>query len=141
MARKLIALIFVIFSVPSIFAQEVTEGVDLNSTSEKTRTIDKKFVIVSIALFSSAVYDTETTFACVNSGRCREANPVAAPFINSGRPATYGFLAGTSSGMLYFGYRLKKSDNPALRKVWWLPPVMSIVAHGATGSLNLRFVF
>ncbi len=127
-AIRLITLIclFVGFGVNNSFAQQ------------GAKVLDKKFFAVSAALAISSIYDVESTKLSINSGLGRESNPIMAPFINSGRPAAYVYLAGLNSGSLYFAYRLKKHKDPHIRRLWWIVPVCEIVSHVFAGSSNLR---
>jgi hypothetical protein len=121
--------LFVGFSASYSFAQQDVEA------------LDKKFFAVSAALWGSTIFDTETTFSCIELGACREGNPIMQPFYKAGRPATYGFYAGVNGAVLYSSYRLRKSSNPTARKLWWVIPVVMTVSHALAGGTNLRFSF
>jgi len=104
---------------------------------------DRPFIMVSTALVASTIYDAETTYAGYNDRHpgVHEANPIARPFVKAGRPALYGFELGADAAVLYAAYRMKNSDSPTWRKVWWILPVTVTVGHVAAGTANLRFVF
>lgn len=105
------------------------------------KAIDKKFVGLGVALFTATTFDLETTFNCVQRHTCRETNPLLAPLIKSGRPATYAFEGGLNTGIMYMAYKLRKSHNPVARKIWWVVPVAGIGLHTFAGGANLRFSF
>jgi len=105
------------------------------------RGLDKKFWSLAAGLTAATTYDIETTYACINTGKCRESNPLMRPFIEAGRPASYGFAMGINTGIMYAAHRLRNSNNPSVKKLWWLIPVVAIGLHGTAGSLNLRYVF
>lgn len=104
-------------------------------------TIDRPFILVSGALIASTIFDAETTYAGYKDPNVHEANPIARPFVEAGRPALYAFEFASDAAILYVAYRMKKSDSPALRKGWWIIPVVVTVGHVAAGGANLRFVF
>ena len=105
----------------------------------QTKVVDTRFLINSSFLVGSSAFDVETTFAALKNPHVREGNPIMKPFVNLGRPATYSFVGGMDAGSIYFSYRMKKSDKPGLRKLWWIGPVSASVAHCFVGGLNLRF--
>mgnify|MGYP001559649343 CR=1 FL=1 len=124
----------------ALFCLIVGSSASSSFAQQDVKIIDKKFLAVGAALVVSSVYDVETTKLCVNAKLCREASPIMAPFINSSRPAAYGYLAGLNSGSLYFAYHLKGHKNPRIRRLWWVVPISQIVGHSLVGSFNLRFV-
>lgn len=115
-------------------------GASSSFAQQEVKAFDKKFFAVSAALIASSVYDVETTFSGIKSGRLKEGNPLMVPFVNSGRPAYYSIVMSSNAGALYFGYRFKKSSYPQLRRFWWIVPITGIVIHGLGGSINLKFV-
>ncbi len=132
---SLFTMTLLISSLASAQGQEIEKG-DKGG-------IDTKFVLVAGSLVASTVFDTEITFAAINNPeiRVREGNPVMRPFVNTGRPATYAFLGGVDAGIVYVSYRMKKSTNPAIRKLWWVVPVAAMSGHAFAGGFNLRFTF
>lgn len=104
----------------------------------KQKVVDQKFKLVTTALFVSTIYDIETTFTGKKRcSTCYEANPIARPFVKSGRPAMYGFAFAVNGLATYSAYEMKKHH----KKYWWLVPVIATTTHCVAGSLNLRFVF
>ena len=132
--------LFARFGASALFAQQDIKVVTAD-TDKKAKIIDKKFLIVSSALFASTFFDAETTFSCIKAGTCREGNPLMQPFFRNGRPAVYGFCAGVNGAFLYSSYCLRKSSNPTVRKLWWVIPVTMTVSHVIIGGANLRFSF
>ena len=92
----------VVFLFPSLV---LAQG---GNSSDKV--VDTKFVIVASSLVASTIFDVEATFAAIKNPAIsvREANPIMRPFVNAGRPATYAFLGGVNTGMVYVSYRMKK---------------------------------
>jgi len=135
MKRMLISLFAMAMLVSSsASAQEVKR-------EKIAKIVDTKFIVVTSSLATSTIFDTETTFVAIKNPGVREANPVMRPFVNAGRPATYAFLGGVDTGIVYFSYRMKKSTNPTIRKLWWVLPVVATASHGFAGGFNLRFTF
>lgn len=136
MNRILIPLFVVIMLTPhSALAQEEVKN--------NNEIVDTKFVVIASSLVAFTVFDVETTFAALKNPRVsvREGNPVMRPFVNRGRPATYAFLGGVDAGVIYASYRMKKSTNPAIRKLWWVVPIAMMASHAFAGGANLRFSF
>jgi len=135
MKSTIVSLLAVALLIPSLVSAQ-GQGIE---NSDKV--VDTKFVFISSSLVASTVFDVETTFAVIKNPEInvREGNPVIRPFINAGRPATYAFLGGVDTSIIYFSYRMKKSTNPTIRKLWWVLPVVATASHGFAGGLNLRF--
>lgn len=83
---------------------------------------------------SAAFFDAWSTRAAVNRG-AQETNPFLKPFANSAAmyPAAQAFPA----AMDYVGYRMLRSNNRVLRKLWWVPQTVSTVASFSAGIHNL----
>ena len=106
------------------------------------KVLDKKFWSLAAGLAAATIYDIETTYAGLNRCKtCRESNPVMRHVVEAGRPTLYGVAMGINTGIMYVAHRLRNSNNPSSKKLWWLPPVIAIGVHGTVGSLNLRYVF
>lgn len=107
------------------------------------KVLDKKFWGLAAGLTAATIYDIETTYAGLNRCEtCREGNPLMRHVVEAGRPASYGVAMGLNAGLMYYSYRLRKSNNSSGKKrLWWLLPTIAIGAHGVAGSLNLRYVF
>lgn len=107
------------------------------AAQEQERVADRQFIVLSSALVLSSIYDAETTARGLeNCHTCREANPIAKPFTDMGRPGIYGFALATDAAMIFVAYRLKQRGS----RWWWTPLVAGTVIHGAAGTANLRFV-
>lgn len=134
--KRIILLFAVALLIPSLSSAQGQVG-------KGDKITDAKFVLITSSLVASTVFDVETTFAAIKNPaiRGREGNPIMRPFINAGRPATYAFLGGVDTGLVYISYRMKKSTNPATRKLWWIVPVVSTASHAFAGGFNLRFTF
>lgn len=103
------------------------------------KVFDSAFGVVAGSLIVSSVFDVETTALALRHGG-RELNPVLRPFVHSGKTANYVVLGAVNTGALYVAYRMKRSANPAVRKIWWVFPVAMVVSHGVAGSINIRAI-
>jgi hypothetical protein len=104
----------------------------------RTKVVDTKFLLTAGVLAGSSAFDIETTFGALKHANAREGNPIMKPLVERGRPATYSFVGVMDAGSVYFSYRMKKSNSPGLRKLWWIGPVTASAAHCFVGGLNLR---
>lgn len=127
----------------SLFAMAmlVSSSASAQEIKKSDKIVDTKFIVITSSLVASTIFDAETTFVAIKNPRVYETNPVMRPFINAGRPATYAFLGGVDTGIIYASYRMKKSTNPIIRKLWWVMPVAAITGHAFTGSFNLGLTF
>jgi hypothetical protein len=130
--------IFSLFAAVVLLFPSLVLAQEVNSSD---KIVDTKFVVVASSLVASTIFDVETIFTAINNHGARELNPFMRPFVNAGRPATYAFVAGVNTGIIYASYRMKKSANPDFRKIWWLMPVTVAASHAIAGGFNLRFVF
>jgi len=102
------------------------------------RVVDRKFVFLGIGLTSAMSLDVYSTFrANAWCPRCREDNPYAAPFVSRGPGATFAAGALFDTGMLGLTAAMRKSSNPAVRHIWWLPSVAVITGHALAIQHNL----
>lgn len=108
-----------------------------NLAQAQDKTADKTFWTVSSALIGSSIYDIESTYFVLDKceKKCREANPIARPFIERGRPWAYAFQGSINAGLLYYSYRLKEDGN----KLWYIPPLIVTAGHVAGGTWNIQF--
>ncbi len=74
----------------------------------------------------------------VETGAGQEANPFLKPFANS--TAIYAATQVSPAVMDYLGKRMMVSQNPALRKLWWIPQLMGSGMSFAAGAHNMGVV-
>jgi hypothetical protein len=87
---------------------------------------------------AGAGFDAWTTRQAVSSGYGREANPFMKPFANSN--AIYAATQVSPAVMDYLGKRMMASQNPAIRRLWWIPQLMGTSMSFAAGAHNLGVV-
>ena len=115
--------------------------VDVTATLPKPKAVDRKFTVLGAALVAAMATDTYSTFKSVDwCPRCHEANPYVAPFVKRGPSVTYPAGLGFDAGVLVLSAAMRKSDNIALRRVWWLPAAALIAGHSMAirNNFNLR---
>ena len=130
----------IIFSLFAVATLLISSSASAQEIERNDKIVDAKFILVSSSLVASTVFDVETTFANLKKPGVYEGNPPMRSVVNAGRPATYAFAGGVNTGIIYVSYRIKKSKNPNIRKLWWLIPVISTVSHTFAGGFNFRFV-
>ena len=119
----------------AIVAVMVSIATPVNA-QEPARIADREFILLSGGLVMSSLFDAYTTNRALESCMtCREANPIARPFVEAGPVGTYGFALGTSALMIGGAYYLKRRGY---RWRWVL--IAGTVTHVAVGGLNLRYV-
>src|SRR5215831_6818238 len=87
---------------------------------------------------AGAAFDAWTTRRAISGGYGREANPFLKPFANSN--AIYAAIQVSPAVMDFLGKRLMLSQNPWIRKVWWLPQTAGASASLLAGRHNLGVV-
>jgi hypothetical protein len=90
------------------------------------------------AAHAAAGFDAWTTRRAISSGYGREANPFLKPFASSN--AIYAAIQVSPSFMDFLGKRMMVSQNPWIRKVWWLPQTAGASASILAGRHNLGVV-
>lgn len=99
--------------------------------------VDKKFLALGLVLGSAMTFDTYSTFQSLSwCPTCREANPYAEPFVNRGPVAAYSMGVAFDVSVMGAAAAMRKSANPALRKIWWAPAALLIVGHGLAARHN-----
>jgi hypothetical protein len=84
---------------------------------------------------AAAGFDAWTTRHAISGGYGREANPLMKPFANSN--AIYAAIQVSPALMDFLGKRMMVSQNPWLRKVWWLPQAAGASVSLLAGKHNL----
>lgn len=87
---------------------------------------------------AGAVFDAWSTRRAISSGSGQEANPFLKPFANSN--AIYAATQVSPAVMDYIGKRMMTSQNPWIRRVWWIPQVAGGGMSFAAGAHNMGVV-
>ena len=90
------------------------------------------------ASHAGAAFDAWTTRRAISSGYGQEANPFLKPF--AGSNAIYAATQVSPAVMDYLGKRMMTSQNPGIRKLWWIPQVMGASMSFAAGAHNMGVV-
>jgi hypothetical protein len=100
---------------------------------------DKKFWFLSVAMNSTMVADTWSTFdALKRCSVCYEADPMAAPFVARGPGATLAAGEALDVSVMVVAAKMKGSDRPFFRRVWWVIPVALTTGHLLALQHNMR---
>jgi hypothetical protein len=106
---------------------------------DERNVLDKKFWTVAIALSVSMTMDTKSTFDVFERcHRCSEADPYARPFVNRGPLVAFAAGAAFDIGVMYLVAKMKGSEHPVFRRIWWGIPVSMTVGHLAAYQHNLH---
>jgi hypothetical protein len=87
---------------------------------------------------AAAGFDAWSTRRAVSGGYGREANPFLKPFANSN--AIYAAIQVSPALMDFLGKRMMVSQNPLIRKFWWLPQTAGASVSFVVGRHNLGVV-
>jgi hypothetical protein len=91
-----------------------------------------------VAGHGGAAFDAWTTRRAISGGYGQEANPFLRPFANSN--AIYAVTQVSPAFMDYLGKRMMVSQNPWIRKLWWVPQVAGTGMSFAAGAHNMSVV-
>ena len=87
---------------------------------------------------AGAAFDAWSTRRAVSGAYGQEANPFLKPFANSN--AIYAATQVSPAVMDYLGKRMMTSQNPWIRKLWWVPQVAGSGMSFAAGAHNVGVV-
>src|SRR5215472_6237979 len=87
---------------------------------------------------AGAAFDAWSTRRAISSGAGQEANPFLKPFANSN--AIYAATQVSPAVMDYLGKRMMTSQNPGIRRLWWIPQVLGSGMSFAAGAHNVGVV-
>lgn len=87
---------------------------------------------------AGAAFDAWSTRRAISGGYGQEANPFLKPFANSN--AIYAATQVSPAVMDYLGKRMMVSQNPWIRKLWWVPQVAGSGMSFAAGAHNMSVV-
>jgi hypothetical protein len=90
------------------------------------------------ASHGAAAFDAWTTRRAISGGYGTEGDPLQRPFANSG--AIYATTQVVPALMDFLGHRMMRSENPTLRKFWWIPQAASTSVSLGAGIHNYRVV-
>ena len=90
------------------------------------------------ASHGAAAFDAWTTRRAITGGYGTEGDPLQRPFANSG--AIYATTQIVPALMDYMGHRMMRSENPVIRKFWWVPQAASTGVSLGAGIHNDRVV-
>ena len=84
---------------------------------------------------AGAAFDAWSTRRAISSGYGQEANPFLKPFASSN--AIYAATQVSPAVMDYLGKRMMTSQNPGIRRLWWVPQVLGGGMSFAAATHNI----
>jgi hypothetical protein len=93
----------------------------------------RTWMLLSASSHSAAGFDAWTTRRNIRSGQV-ELNPVLKPFANSN--AIYAATQVGPAVTDYVGWRMMRSRNRVVRRLWWVPQVASAAVSLTCGIKN-----
>lgn len=94
----------------------------------------RKWIALALAEHGAAAFDAYTTRQAIGRGAV-EADPLMRPF--AGSPSIYAAIQIAPLAMDYVARRMQRSENPVLRKMWWLPQSGGTAIFLFSGTHNL----
>ncbi len=91
-----------------------------------------------VAGHSGAAFDAWSTRRAISGGYGQEANPFLRPFAKSN--AIYAATQVSPAFMDFLGKRMMVSQNPWIRKLWWVPQVAGTGMSFASAAHNVSLV-
>ena len=94
----------------------------------------KEWIALAAAEHGAAAFDAYSTRQAIGRGAV-EADPMMRPFADS--PGIYAAIQVAPLALDYAARRLQRSQNPLLRKMWWLPQTGGTAMFLFSGAHNL----
>lgn len=107
-----------------------------SSESKEAAPSRRSWLILSAAGHTAATLDAYSTRRAIAMGGV-ESNPLIRPFAHS--PAIYAALQTDPLVLNYVGYRLQRSQNKFLRRIWWVPQSVGIAASFGAAMHDLGY--
>jgi hypothetical protein len=98
----------------------------------------KMWYALTIAGSGGAAFDAWSTRRAISGGYGQEANPFLRPFAKSN--AIYAATQVSPAFMDFLGKRMMVSQNPWIRKLWWVPQVAGTGMSFASAAHNVSLV-
>lgn len=97
----------------------------------------RKWLALGMAVHGAAAFDAYTTRQAIGRGAV-EADPMMRPFATS--PSIYAAIQIAPLALDYAARRMQRSENPIIRKMWWLPQSGGTAMYLFSGTHNLGVV-
>ncbi|HLZ92979.1 MAG TPA: hypothetical protein VKQ28_14795 [Candidatus Acidoferrum sp.] len=108
------------------------------SRPRETRRQRIAWYTLAVAGHGAAAFDAYTTRLALSGNYGVESNPLLRPFAHSN--ALYAVTQVSPAVMDYIGKRMMVSENPWLRKLWWVPQAAGSGFSVFAGTHNLSVV-
>lgn len=107
---------------------------NLNVRSVEETPSRRKWIALAVAEHGAAAFDAYSTRQAIGRGAV-EADPLMRPF--AGSPGIYAAIQVAPLALDYAARRMQRSQNPLLRKMWWLPQTGGTAMYLFSGAHNL----
>lgn len=94
----------------------------------------REWLALGLAVHGAAAFDSYTTRQAIGRGAV-EADPLMRPFASS--PSIYAAIQIAPLALDYTARRMQRSENPIIRKMWWLPQSGGTAMYVFSGAHNL----
>jgi hypothetical protein len=94
----------------------------------------RKWLVLGLAMHGAAAFDSYTTRQAIGRGAV-EGDPLMRPFASS--PSIYAAIQIAPLALDYAARRMQRSENPIIRKMWWLPQSGGTAMYLFSGTHNL----
>ena len=94
----------------------------------------RKWLALGMAVHGAAAFDSYTTRQAIGRGAV-EADPLMRPFADS--PSIYAAIQVAPLALDYAARHMQRSENPIIRKMWWLPQSSGAAMYLFSGAHNL----
>jgi hypothetical protein len=139
MKKVVLLLLFILFAAPA-WAQEREAKEETGVTQVRAKKFDLKMKILDGTLRGSALWDLKTTYAtkgyCV--GGCKENTPYGGWFIEKGPIVATVAVMTFDTGVTALAMKMRRSDNPFIRHMWFAPHIGLIIGHSLAAHANSR---
>ena len=112
------------------------------ASAQEANVRDWKYWSLAAGLNTAMLVDTKTTFEVLRDcpQACREANPVAAPFVRRGPAVAVAAGMLFDAGVMTLAAKMKGSPRGWVRRTWWGAPAALIVGHSIAARHNAKLL-
>ena len=122
--------------VPIIRIADPVYSKPLRPIAVRNEHATRNWFLLSAASSAAASFDAYTTRRAISSGAV-ELDPLMKPFANSN--AIYAAIQASPLVLDFAAYRMQRSGNPFLRRMWWLPQSVGTAMSLTAGVHNLGY--
>lgn len=122
---------------PSISTARISENnpAKQSGVNHSATHFSRRWLALSLAQSAGAGFDAYSTRYAIGHGAV-EDDPVMRPFVKS--PAMYAISQVGPAVLDFVAWRMQRSSNTYIRRVWWLPQITSMSFYISSGFHNLH---